>query len=790
MKQILHWRVALLMVFGFSFSAVWGQITTYEYTGGMQTFIVPASATSISCELIAAGAGGSSPCCAHIPGNGSKITTTMAVTPGETLYIFVGGSGTNGTPGIPGVGGYNGGGNGAVAFGIYAGGGAGGASDIRRGGTELVDRAAVAGGGAGAAYNYGGGGDNGGQGGGLIGGHGLTNFSPGSEAGSGGTQVAGGVGGLWPSYSAGTDGSLGIGGNGGAGTSGGGAGGGYYGGGGGSWSGGGGGSDWVDLGVCTPVVSDIGFNAGNGQIIIEVLCDGLDTEVSAVDVCDGDFVTLSAISTNDGTVTWDDGVVDGLAFAPPLGLNTYHAVSDYAQDCEFTIDIMVNPIPVVELTATSVEICDDETVTFSGTGADTYTYDPADVTDGVAYTPADLGIATYTVTGMAAGCINTATIDVTVNRTPEVSATVTEDELCIGGTITFTSTGDADSYEWDPADIVDGVPYTPAGPFTATLTGTLDDTGCNTDFEIFIDVLPRPFVSASSGDENYCFGETVTLGAAGDADDIVWEPTDLEPGIGTHTYTLTGTYDGSDCESVDEVTITIHDNPTVTASADHPDVCVGNDIVLNGGGAATYEWDMDVMDSEAFDPGMVGTYTHTVSGTDANGCSNEASIEITVIEEITISYVVTDEMIFEDGEIDITVTGGVAPYEFDWDLDGTGDFDDDEDLTGLGDALYNVVVNGSTGCSASAMIITDTQVGINELNGAEINVYPNPTTAFITVEYEGTFVYELTDINGSIISQATATDKEIVSLESLASGVYFVMIKSNNKIQTVKVIKK
>jgi hypothetical protein len=147
-------------------------------------------------------------------------------------------------------------------------------------------------------------------------------------------------------------------------------------------------------------------------------------------------------------------------------------------------------------------------------------------------------------------------------------------------------------------------------------------------------------------------------------------------------------------------------------------------------------------------------------------------------------------MIFEDGEINITVTGGVAPYTFDWDIDGTGDFDDDEDLTGLADALYTVVVNGSTGCSSTEKIILGTQAGIGELNGLEINIYPNPTTAFITVELAGTFVYELTDINGSVIARATANDKEIISLEDVARGVYFITIKADDSIQTVKVVKK
>ena len=791
MKRNLLKRFTLLIALCFSFSMAWGQITTFAYTGGMQTWIVPGGVTSIEVTLTGGGGGFPYPVGGHFPGLGSEVTAVMSVTPGETLYLFVGGAGANGVSGLTSSGGYNGGGQSGSAFGFYSGGGGGGASDIRIGGTAVSDRVAVAAGGGGAAYNYGSN-DNGGHGGGLIGGHGLSNGSPSDPGGGGGTQVSGGEAGFWPSYTPGTPGTAGFGGVGGPGTSGGGGGAGYFGGGGGGWGGGGGGSDWTDPAICDPHTSLVGTNSGNGQITIEILCDGLVTDLSATEVCDGEEVTLSATSTNGGTITWDGGVTDGVAFEPPLGVTTYTATSTSPDDCDFQVDITVNEIPDVTISVTSTEMCDDEEVIFTGGGADTYSYDPADVTDGMPYTPAALGTATYTVTGVTlAGCENTATVDVTMNPTPTVTATASETEICRFEEVTFTEAGDADTYTWDPAGIVSGVPFTdlPEGTIDVVLTGTFDATGCDTEDIVTVVVNPSPYVNATSGDENYCEGESVVLGAGGDADVLVWDPTDLEPGIGTHTYTVTGTYDGGICETVDEVTITVHENPTVTASADNDEVCVGHDVTLNGGGAESYMWDMGVMDGMPFDPGMPGTTTYTVTGTDANGCTDEATIDVTVTEEITITYVVTPETVFEDGEIDITVTGGVAPYTFDWDNDGTGDFDDTEDLTGLADALYTVVVNGSTGCSATEKIIVSTQASVGEFDQKAIAIYPNPTVDMITIEFEGTFVYELTDINGAIIAHATATDKEQVSMENVASGVYFVVIKANDTVQTVKVVK-
>jgi len=63
---------------------------------------------------------------------GGIVSATMPVTPGETLFVFVGGGGGDNHPAkyqVPSVGGWNGGGTGHAS----SGGGGGGATDIRRG---------------------------------------------------------------------------------------------------------------------------------------------------------------------------------------------------------------------------------------------------------------------------------------------------------------------------------------------------------------------------------------------------------------------------------------------------------------------------------------------------------------------------------------------------------------------------------------------------------------------------------------------------------------------------------
>ena len=261
----------------------------FNYSGSLQTFTVPCGASSIT--IAAYGAQGNSQF--GNGGAGGSATGTLAVLPGQLLYIYVGGQN-----------GYNGGGAGESNS------TGGGMSDVRMGGTNLINWVIVAGGGGGGGNN-GSGSNNtttGTGGGGLQcangagGGGGGYYVGGGASAGNGGTCTIGGAtgngAGGWGGSGGGgglTSGGVGggSGGYGNAGTQGqgqggdygidntscncnyngaGGGGGGYYGGGGGAagccaGGSGGGGSSWAS-GSMTNTSFVGGVQSGNGQVII------------------------------------------------------------------------------------------------------------------------------------------------------------------------------------------------------------------------------------------------------------------------------------------------------------------------------------------------------------------------------------------------------------------------------------------------------------------------------------------------------------------------------------------
>jgi len=200
---------------------------SFSYTAAEQTFTVPAGVYSV--HVLAVGANGAAS--AGAGGAGAQVNGDLEVTPGETLYVEVGGSGSGAT------GGFNGGANGSA--------GGGGASDVRTVPRAVIGtlehRLVVAGGGGGG----GGPGESAAGAGGAAGSPGTADGEGLCEGGLAGKANAGGAGG-GGSGAAGSAGTLGAGGEGGVGvTVGGGGGGGVYGGGGGggclSLSGGGGG---------------------------------------------------------------------------------------------------------------------------------------------------------------------------------------------------------------------------------------------------------------------------------------------------------------------------------------------------------------------------------------------------------------------------------------------------------------------------------------------------------------------------------------------------------------------
>lgn len=150
-------------------------------------------------------------------------------------------------------------------------------------------------------------------------------------------------------------------------------------------------------------------------------------------------------------------------------------------------------------------------------------------------------------------------------------------------------------------------------------------------------------------------------------------------------------------------------------------ICENDNVTLTGQGAQTYAWDNNIQDGVAFNP-PVGVEMYTVTGTDANGCVNTDSVEVTVegLPDVQFSADVVN------GCMPLTVTfsnntpGNVATCE--WFINGETISNTGQDVTYIfenaGTYDIELTVTSTNGCSNTL------------LETAMITVYPLPNAEF------------------------------------------------------------
>lgn len=167
-----------------------------------------------------------------------------------------------------------------------------------------------------------------------------------------------------------------------------------------------------------------------------------------------------------------------------------------------------------------------------------------------------------------------------------------------------------------------------------------------------------------------------------------------------------------------------------------------------------------------------------------------AEQDVTVLAPMLITATTADELLGGDGGIDISVTGGLPDYTYDWDNDGTGDFDDTEDLLDLASGMYTITVEDEFGCTATETFTVGSQVNIQDVSAIALKLYPNPTQDMATIEFTGTFTYQVFDLNGKLLLSDLSTDKTQLDFSNFENGIYFVQVSTETFNKTIKVVKK
>ncbi|MEG1592455.1 MAG: T9SS type A sorting domain-containing protein, partial [Chryseobacterium sp.] len=172
-------------------------------------------------------------------------------------------------------------------------------------------------------------------------------------------------------------------------------------------------------------------------------------------------------------------------------------------------------------------------------------------------------------------------------------------------------------------------------------------------------------------------------------------------GLAAGTYTVTVT-DANACTITRTVTITQPTAMSATTSQTNISCNGGSNgtasIVVTGGTAPyTYSWSPTGGTAATASGLAAGTYTVTV--TDANACTITRTVTITQpATAVSGTTVVTNVACngSATGAINLTPTGGTAPYTFNW-----GGGITTEDRTNLAAGTYTVTITDANGCTGT-----------------------------------------------------------------------------------------
>jgi gliding motility-associated-like protein len=344
------------------------------------------------------------------------------------------------------------------------------------------------------------------------------------------------------------------------------------------------------------------------------------------------------------------------------------------------------------------------------------------------------------------GCVSNLNVTLNDPATINVLGAVT-DIQCFGGNtgaIDVTISGGAGGYvvAWTgPGGYTAGnqdISNLIAGDYTISVT---DANLCSTDVVFTVDEATEVIVD-SNVTQISCNGandgeiELVVSGGTGPYTAAWTGPNGyIATGLSHNTlapgdYTITVS-DALNCQTIVDITI---DEPTelVLQTAITPISCNGAsdaaiDLTISGGGT-TYDvtWTgPSIVDPTLEDQSNLAAGAYTVEVLDDLGCVETTNVNIIEPLVITVNAVTLDVSCggFSDGEIDITITGGTAPFNTAW-TGPDGFTSTDADIVNLFAGDYTVTVTDFAGCT------TDATFTLIETLPLDIALTVQPTTCF------------------------------------------------------------
>ena len=320
---------------------------------------------------------------------------------------------------------------------------------------------------------------------------------------------------------------------------------------------------------------------------------------------------------------------------------------------------------------------------------------------------------------------------------------------------------------------------------------------------ISINHIPAP--NADLGmDRVLCNGEAELLDVTDDIPGVsyLWNTSSTDPTLNVTVqgnYSVTVSYPNG-CFDVDQVNF--QNDEVIVDPAQANLKCFGDSsgvaVVFPQSGIfpISYQWsDGDTL----YTNNGLAAGTHTITVTDAFGCSVVQEFTLTEPQELTLDITVNDDnpnTADLDGAVFLNPSGGVEPYVIEW--DAFGELPDPVFNLGAGD--YEITITDDNDCETIVTVsVGGIPVDVDDISFLEkIQLYPNPTSDFLFVKMleEGGEDLEISMTNtlGQTLSNFFMEENNEgirLDVNNFDTGIYFLRIKKGEeeRIWKVNVIK-
>jgi gliding motility-associated-like protein len=385
-----------------------------------------------------------------------------------------------------------------------------------------------------------------------------------------------------------------------------------------------------------------------------------------------------------------------------------------------TIPFTVNPTPALTVTGTNV-ICDyDSTTLVASSPAANVLWNTGQSSSQI--TVNNSGWYSVVVTD-ANGCINTDSLNVTVNAAPLISITGIS-AFCQGDSTQLNATAGLSSYLWNNGAITSSIYTSTAGNFVVTVT---DNNGCSSSTSTLIAVNPLP-TPVLANTYAICEIDSIEL-SPGNFSSYSWSTGATTNSIyasnaGTYTVTVS---DNNNCISSTSTTVTESPSPTPTILGP-TEFCEASNFQLEVDATYTnYTWNNGV---------NVRTQTLSAAGqysvivVDANGCLgyDTATVAMNPLPDTNISGL---PGVCEGLSSSLSAIAGQGTY-----------------LWSTGEIAESITVNAT----GNYIVEITTPKGCKDATNFYFTSYPIPTINYTTtqsiscqeieISFENTSIYE------------------------------------------------